>query len=75
MTLDDIAVEATARHRFRAVLVLTFAGLALLLAHGWRVRRHRLLRAAAPARVRRSHCARRDDESGAWSGARQRRAT
>jgi putative ABC transport system permease protein len=32
MTLDDIALEATARHRFRAVLVLTFAGLALLLA-------------------------------------------
>jgi putative ABC transport system permease protein len=32
MTLDDVAWEATARHRFRAVLVLTFAGLALLLA-------------------------------------------
>jgi putative ABC transport system permease protein len=32
VTLDDIALEATARHRFRAVLVLTFAGLALLLA-------------------------------------------
>ena len=32
MTLDDIAFEATARHRFRAVLVLTFAGLALILA-------------------------------------------
>ena len=32
MTLDDIAFEATARHRFRAVLVLTFAALALALA-------------------------------------------
>jgi putative ABC transport system permease protein len=32
MTLEDIAREATARHRFRAVLVTTFAGLALLLA-------------------------------------------
>jgi putative ABC transport system permease protein len=32
MTLDDIAWDATARHRFRAVLVTTFAGLALLLA-------------------------------------------
>ncbi len=32
MTLDDIAFEATARHRFRALLVMTFAGLALILA-------------------------------------------
>ncbi|MGH9348774.1 MAG: ABC transporter permease [Vicinamibacterales bacterium] len=32
MTLEDVAWEATARHRFRAVLVTTFAGLALLLA-------------------------------------------
>jgi putative ABC transport system permease protein len=32
MTLEEIASEATARHRFRAVLVITFAGLALLLA-------------------------------------------
>jgi putative ABC transport system permease protein len=32
MTLDGIAFEATARHRFRAELVLTFAVLALLLA-------------------------------------------
>ncbi|MGH9163449.1 MAG: ABC transporter permease [Vicinamibacteraceae bacterium] len=32
MTLEDVAGEATARHRFRAVLVMTFAGLALLLA-------------------------------------------
>jgi putative ABC transport system permease protein len=32
MTLDDVAREATARHRFRAVLVVTFAALALLLA-------------------------------------------
>jgi predicted permease len=32
MTLDDVVAEANARHRFRAVLVLTFAGLALLLA-------------------------------------------
>lgn len=32
MTLEDVAAEATARHRFRAVLVVTFAGLALLLA-------------------------------------------
>jgi putative ABC transport system permease protein len=31
-TLDDVAWEATSRHRFRAVLVMTFAGLALLLA-------------------------------------------
>ena len=32
MTLDDVAHEATSRHRFRAVAVVTFAGLALLLA-------------------------------------------
>ena len=32
MTLEDVAAEATARYRFRAVLVMTFAGLALLLA-------------------------------------------
>jgi putative ABC transport system permease protein len=32
MTLDDVVWEATARHRFRAVMVMTFAGLALLLA-------------------------------------------
>ena len=32
MTLDDIAREATSRHRFRAVLVMAFAALALLLA-------------------------------------------
>jgi len=32
MTLADVARDATARHRFRAVLVMTFAGLALLLA-------------------------------------------
>jgi putative ABC transport system permease protein len=32
MTLDDIAREATGRHRFRAVMVLMFAALALLLA-------------------------------------------
>lgn len=31
-TLDAVAFDATARHRFRAVLVATFAGLALLLA-------------------------------------------
>jgi putative ABC transport system permease protein len=32
MTLEDIAWEATSRHRFRAVMVMTFATLALLLA-------------------------------------------
>ncbi|HET6546367.1 MAG TPA: ABC transporter permease [Rhodanobacteraceae bacterium] len=32
MTLQDVAREATSRHRFRAVLVMTFAVLALLLA-------------------------------------------
>jgi putative ABC transport system permease protein len=32
MTLEDVTWEATARHRFRAVMVATFAGLALLLA-------------------------------------------
>jgi predicted permease len=32
MTLDDVAWEATGRHRFRAVLVMTFAALALALA-------------------------------------------
>jgi putative ABC transport system permease protein len=31
-TLDDLARDATSRHRFRAVLVMTFAALALLLA-------------------------------------------
>jgi putative ABC transport system permease protein len=32
MTLDDVARSGTARHRFRAVLVMAFAGLALVLA-------------------------------------------
>ena len=32
MTLDDVARDATSRHRFRAVLVTAFAGLALVLA-------------------------------------------
>ena len=32
VTLEDVAAEGTARHRFRAVLVLTFAGLSLGLA-------------------------------------------
>jgi putative ABC transport system permease protein len=32
MTLDDVAWQATGRHRFRAVLVMTFAALALVLA-------------------------------------------
>jgi len=32
MTLDDIAWDATGRYRFRAVLVMTFAALALVLA-------------------------------------------
>jgi putative ABC transport system permease protein len=32
MTLESVAAEATARHRFRAVMVMTFASLALLLA-------------------------------------------
>ena len=32
MTLEEIAREATGRYRFRAVLVMAFAGLALLLA-------------------------------------------
>jgi len=32
MTLEDVAWDATGRHRFRAVMVVTFAGLALLLA-------------------------------------------
>jgi putative ABC transport system permease protein len=32
LTLEDIAWAATGRHRFRAVMALTFAGLALILA-------------------------------------------
>jgi putative ABC transport system permease protein len=32
MTLEDVARQATARHRFRATMVMVFAGLALLLA-------------------------------------------
>jgi putative ABC transport system permease protein len=32
MTLEDVAWEAAARHRFRAALVVTFAALALVLA-------------------------------------------
>jgi putative ABC transport system permease protein len=32
MTLEDVAHVATSRHRFRAVAVMTFAGLALVLA-------------------------------------------
>jgi putative ABC transport system permease protein len=31
-TLEDVAWDATSRHRFRAVMVTTFAGLALVLA-------------------------------------------
>jgi putative ABC transport system permease protein len=31
-TLDEVAYEATSRHRFRAVMVVTFAALALVLA-------------------------------------------
>ncbi len=49
MTLDDIACEATGRHRFRAVLVMTFAGLALLLAMVGVFGMHRLLSPAAHA--------------------------
>jgi putative ABC transport system permease protein len=32
MTLDDVAADATSRQRFRALMVMAFAGLALLLA-------------------------------------------
>ena len=32
MTLEDVAWDATSRHRFRAVMVMTFAVLALVLA-------------------------------------------
>jgi putative ABC transport system permease protein len=32
MTLDDVVSEGTSRHRFRAILVVAFAGLALVLA-------------------------------------------
>jgi putative ABC transport system permease protein len=32
LTLEDVAADATARHRFRATLVAAFAGIALLLA-------------------------------------------
>jgi putative ABC transport system permease protein len=32
MTLEDVAWDATGRHRFRAAMVMAFAGLALLLA-------------------------------------------
>jgi putative ABC transport system permease protein len=32
ITLDDVAWDATGRQRFRAIMVMTFAGLALLLA-------------------------------------------
>jgi putative ABC transport system permease protein len=32
LTLDEVAAESSGGHRFRAVLVMTFAGLALLLA-------------------------------------------
>jgi len=32
MTLDDVFSEGTSRHRFRAILVVAFAGLALVLA-------------------------------------------
>ena len=32
ITLDDVAWDTTGRHRFRAIMVVTFAGLALLLA-------------------------------------------
>jgi putative ABC transport system permease protein len=32
MTLEQVASEETSRHRFRAVLVVTFAGLSLILA-------------------------------------------
>lgn len=32
MALEDVVSQATARHRFRAILVMTFAALVVLLA-------------------------------------------
>ena len=62
MTLEDIAWAATGRHRFRAVMVMAFAALALRAGDGRRVRHPRLFGPAARARLRRAPGARRDDE-------------
>ena len=58
-TLETVAHEATARYRFRALLIAAFAGLALRARGARAVRRARVLGAAALARVRRAHGARR----------------
>ena len=74
MTLDDVAWDATARHRFRAVMVMTFAGLALLLAM---VGVFGILAYSVQQRVRdfaRAARARRDDRRRAAAGRRQRRS-
>ncbi len=73
MTLDDVAAVANARHRFRAVLVMAFAGLALVLAMVGPVRHPRVLRAAADPRLRRQARPRRIDASCRVARRRQRR--
>ena len=73
MTLDDVARDATARHRFRAVLVTAFAGLALLLAMVGLFGVLGLFGAAAGARLRRAPRARRHDRRRAAARGRQRR--
>ena len=74
MTLEDIAWEATGRHRFRAVMVMAFAALALVLAMvgvfgilAYSVQQQR-------ARLRRAPGARRDDRRRASASCRERRS-
>ena len=62
MTLEDIARAATGRHRFRAVMVMAFAALALVLAMVGRLRDSRVFGAAERARLRRAAGARGDHE-------------
>ena len=52
VTLEDVAWEATGRHRFRAVMVITFATLGAHTGDDRRVRDPRLLRTTAHARLR-----------------------
>ena len=73
-TLDDIAREATSSHRFRAVLVAAFAGLALVLAMVGVFGILALFSAAADGRLRRPAGDGRHDQRRVAAGGRQRRA-
>ena len=72
-TLEFLSVESTAGYRFRAAIVGTFAGAGSRARDDWRLRRPRLLGAAAPARVRCPRRAGRQQPQHPVAGARQRR--